>query len=772
MKMLTVSPLLSIARIGLWMLLVLLGLSPQTLFARESGGVESIRIQGNQRIEADTVKSYLKIDRGQPFDAEKIRASIKALYDTGFFKDVVLDRDRNDLVVRVDENPMVAEIKFEGHDAFTQEDLEKMVQIKARSIYNRAKTEKDLSALRQAYRVKGLFLAKIDLLIKPLDNNQVNLVYRITEGEKSKVQEVRIIGNQQIGKSQLTKKLMIQPSGFFSWITEDDTYDREKLLFDQTQLRDHYLNQGYARVQVNSSVAEMTPDRRAFIVTHSVQEGDRFKFGTTEITGDFVELPLQELYKELGFKTGDWYSREELRNSIEKLSNRVGDFGYALLDVRPDLTIHDDSKTVDVKLTIQTGRRVYVNRIEIAGNTRTRDEVIRREMRLSEGERFSSSRIRKSKERLEGLNFFERVEITTPPAADGEDRVDVQIKVDEKATGAFTIGAGYSTVDQVMGSASISQNNFLGKGQRVALSFDLSAHSSNFNLGFTEPYFLGRNMSAGFDLFNRKTNYLSTAAYKQENLGGDLRFGFPLNDHLTDTVTYSLTHVEIYDVADSASLIIKDQAAQSPYLQSMVSNSLYWSNLNDRFLPSDGRSHRLTTDVSGLGGDVRLARLVTDNNLYHTLIGKGDLVGHLRGRSGFVEGLDKDVPIFERFFLGGPQSVRGFKPGGIGSRTDAGDALGGTYFGQINSELIFPFLGLGDKGVRGMTFLDAGLLGETQRLGGGIGYTESPSPRVSTGFGLFWVSPFGPLRFEFGFPVVKEGIDRTRLFDFSIGTTM
>ncbi|MBF0426709.1 MAG: outer membrane protein assembly factor BamA, partial [Magnetococcales bacterium] len=606
----------------LWVVLAFLSFLPQPLLARDlSGvidesirpardategrgarsstpnGVESIRVQGNQRIEADTIKSYLKIDRGQPFDAERVRASIKALYDTGFFKDVALDRDRNDLIVRVEENPMVAEVKFEGYDAFTQEELEKMVQVKARAIYNRAKTEKDLSALRQAYRVKGLFLAKIDLLIKPLDNNQVNLVYRITEGEKSKVREVRVVGNRQISTSQLTKKLMIQPTGGFSWMLEDDTYDREKLLYDQTQVRDYYLNQGYARVQVNSSVAEMTPDRRAFVVTHSVQEGERYKFGTTEITGDFVELPLSELYKEMGYKSGDWYSREELRNSMERLSNRVGDFGYANLDVRPDLNIHDDTKTVDVKLTVQTGRRVYVNRIDIAGNTRSRDEVIRREMRITEGERFSATRIRKSKERLETLNFFEKVEITTPSAPEGEDRVDVQVKVEEKATGAFTIGAGYSTVDQVMGSASVSQNNFLGKGQRVVLSFDLSAHSSNFNFGFTEPYFMGRNVSAGFDLFNRKTNYLSTAAYKQETMGGDIRFGFPLTDRLTDTVTYSLTHVQIYDLADTASLIIKDQASHSPYLQSTISDSLFWSNLNDRFLPSEGHSHRLTGDI-------------------------------------------------------------------------------------------------------------------------------------------------------------------------------
>ncbi|MBF0135001.1 MAG: outer membrane protein assembly factor BamA [Magnetococcus sp. DMHC-1] len=766
---------LSANRTGLWLTLLvtlLLFSLPGPLLARESGTVDHIRVQGNQRIEADTVKSYLKVDRGQPFDQDAIRQSLKALYDTGFFKDVALDREGNDLVVRVEENPLIAEIKFEGNDTFSQEELEKMVRLKARSIYNRAKTEKDLAALRQAFRVKGLFLAKIDLLIKPLDNNQINLIYRINEGEKSKVQEVRIIGNQKVGKSQLMKKLMIQPSGWLSWLTEDDTYDREKLLFDQTQLRDFYLNQGYARVQVDSSVAEMTPDRRAFIVTHSIHEGDRFKFGTTEIKGDFVELPLQDLYKELGFKTGDWYSREELRNSIEKLTDRVGDFGYAMLDIQPELDIHDDTKSVDVKLNIQKGRRVYVNRIEVAGNTRTRDEVIRREMRVVEGERFSASRIRKSKSRLEGLNFFEKVEITTPPSADGEDRVDVQIKVEEKATGAFTVGAGYSTVDQVVGSASISQNNFLGKGQRVVLSFNLSANSSDFNLGFTEPYFMGRNMSAGFDLFNRQSNRLATSAYQQSTLGGALRFGFPLNEQLTDIVTYSIANTEITDVNSAASLIIKEQAARSPYLQSMVSNSLIWNNLNDRFLPSEGRSHRLTSDLSGLGGDVYFLRLLTDNNMYHALIGKNDLVGHIRGRSGFVKGLDEDVPIFERYFLGGPNSVRGFKPGGLGPRSTDQEALGGTYFGQINTELIFPFLGLGDKGVRGVTFVDAGLLGDLESLGSGSNAVESGTPRVSTGFGILWSSPFGPLRFEFGFPVKKEGFDRTRTFDFSIGTVL
>ncbi|MEO5331289.1 MAG: outer membrane protein assembly factor BamA [Magnetococcus sp. YQC-5] len=731
--------------------------------------IDAIRVEGAKRIEAETVKSHLTLTPGRPMDPAAIRTSIKALYDTGFFKDVAIEKQGSMLLVRVVENPTVSKVSFEGNDAYSTEELEKLVHIKTQSLYNRSTTERDLAALRQAFRMKGFFLAKIDMVVKPQEQNLVDVVFQIVEGEKSRVQKVRIIGNRALPESKLTKKMMIQPSGWFSWFTEDDAYDRDKMLFDQSLLRNYYLDEGYARVQVDSSVAEMTPDRRAFIVTHSVHEGERYHFGPIDVKGDFNELPKSKLLDELRTRQGEWYSRDLLRQSIERLTDLIGDFGYAFLDIRPNITFDDDAKTVAITYEVAKGRRVYVNRIEVVGNTRTRDNVVRREVLLSEGDRFSSSNMRTSKRNITDLNFFENIEITTP-AAGNPDLVDVRIKVTEKPTGTFTVGAGYSSTDSFIGTASVSQNNFLGRGQRLVLSSALTGHSTNFDFSFTEPYFLDKNLSAGFDLFARNANQTRIASYTEQTFGGALRLGFPISKNLRNNISYNLSQVDITTIGAVTSRTVQAQANASPYWRSMISDSLVWNDLNNPMFPTQGRSHRLTTDLAGLGGDVKFARMLVDNQYFHPFSDDENWVGHLRGRFGIMDGLDKDVPIFERFYLGGGQSVRGFKPGGIGPRTlIEDDAYGGLHFEQFNAELFFPILGLADKGLRGVTFMDVGYLGDW-RLPSDV--RESGRVRVATGIGVHWNSPFGPLRFSLSTPLMKEDFDQTRTFDFSMGTSL
>ncbi|MBF0126725.1 MAG: outer membrane protein assembly factor BamA [Magnetococcales bacterium] len=733
------------------------------------GVIESIRVEGAKRIEADTVKSHVTLMPGQPVDQEGVRKSIKALYDTGFFKDVAIELQGGALLVRVVENPTVNKVTFEGNDALTSEELEKLVHIKAQSLFNRTTTERDLSALRQAFRIKGFFLAKIDMDVKAQDQNLVDVLFRIEEGEKSKVHKVRIIGNKELPEKKLTRKLLIQPSGMFSWFTEDDAYDRDKLLFDQSQLRNVYLDEGFARVHVESSVAEMTPDRKAFVVTHAVHEGARYRFGDIDVKGDFDELPKEKLLSELRVNKGEWYSRDLMRQSIERLTDLIGDFGYAFLDIRPQTNIDDDAKTVSVAFEVVKGRRVYVNRIEVVGNSRTRDNVVRREVVLSEGDRFSSSQMRRSKKNIGDLNFFENVEITTPTTGN-PDQVDVQIKVVEKPTGTFTVGAGYSSTDSFIGTASVSQNNFLGRGQRLVLSSALTGNSTNFDFSFTEPYFMDKNLSAGFDLFARESDRRDIASYTESSYGGALRLGFPISKNLKNSISYNIAEVDIKTEGVLTSRALQAQADESPYLRSMVSNTLLWNDLNNALLPTQGKSFRLTTDFAGLGGDVTFARLLVDNQIYRPFTSDEEWVGHLRGRFGVMDGLSKDVPIFERFNLGGGQSVRGFKPGGIGPRTiQEDDAYGGVHFEQINAELFFPFLGLTDKGVRGITFLDVGYLGDWSVPSD---IRESGGVRVAAGVGVYWNSPFGPLRVTFTTPLVKEEFDKTRIFDFSMGTSL
>ncbi|MBF0622047.1 MAG: outer membrane protein assembly factor BamA [Magnetococcales bacterium] len=756
------------------MLFLLVGFAVLTVLPpryAQAETVRSIKVEGSQRIEPETVFSYLALKKGDTLSRSALRKSIRALYGTGFFRDISLEMvDDGVLVVRVIENAMINQVSFEGTEAFSDEELNKIVQQRSYSIYNRAKSEQDLLALQQAYRIKGLFLADINMMIQPLDQNRIDLVYRVREGERSRVRQVNVVGNSELDDDTLLEDLTIQPTGWFSFFSEDDVYDRDKLMFDQSQIRNNYLDNGYVRVKVLTSVAELTPDRESFIITHTVNEGERYRIGSVEIQTDFDELPESELRKEIEVTSGEWYDRRTIRNSIQNLRAKVGDYGYAQLRIQPNSQIDDDKKVVNLTFQIAKGRRVYVDRIEISGNSRTRDEVIRREIRLMEGDRFSVSKLRRSKTNLERLSFFEKVEILTPPSPEGEDRVNLHVNVSEQPTGSFTIGAGFSTTEKMIGTASVSQNNFLGRGQRLSLSMALSARTTHFDISFTEPFFMGRRIGVGFDLFNKEIDESSTSSFEQSIYGTALRVSFPLSDYLKDTISYRFTNVDITDVGTNPSLVIQEQAARSPYNQSMISNTIRWSNLDDPFLPTKGRIHRLTTDFSGIGGDVHFLRLLTEHSFYHTLIGKDDLVGHIRGRFGVVEGLSEDVPIFERFHLGGPRSLRGFSNGGVGPRTLEGDAFGGTHLEQINAELIFPFFGLGEKGVRGLAFLDMGMLGDFDTIGSGV--RQEDSLRMSTGFGVHWNSPFGPLRFTLGFPLSKEDYDKTRSFEFSIGTAL
>lgn len=754
--------------------LLVMGLVPPVAQAAPRGEtIDAIRVTGLVRLEAETVKSYLSVREGDSFNTDNVRESLKSLYQTGLFKDVEMEREGDALVVRVVENPMVSEVRFEGSDALSEDDLKEMTKLKVRDIYHRARAEKDLAMLRQAYRIKGLFLAKVDMEVQPQDENRVALVYRIDEGEKSKVRAVRVVGNEGIAEKDLIKKLMTQPSGWLSWFTDDDIYDREKLLFDQEQVRNHYLDNGYARAQVDTSVAELTPDRRAFVITHTVREGALYNFGEIKITGDFNELAQEELEKSLQVAQGQLYSREGVRKSIEKLTDQIGDFGYAFLDIRPKTVIDDQGKLVHITFDVTKGQRVYVNRIEVTGNSRTRDEVVRREVLFAEGDRFSSTRMRESKQRLTNLDFFEKVEITQP-LSEVADRMDVKINVEEKPTGTFTVGAGYSSTEKIMGTASISQNNFLGRGQRMKLSFALSANTDEYDISFTEPYFMGENISAGFDLFSIQSDQTDMSAYWKDTKGASFSLGFSLAPKLRDSLTYSLAKIKLTiddDNTDDVSARITAEAEDSPYVQSMISNTLTWNNIDNRMLPTEGRSHRLSTDFAGLGGDVHFVRLLTDHSLYRKLEMGKDWVGHLRGRAGIIQGLGEDVPIYERWFLGGSKSVRGFDSGGIGPRLYEGDdAYGGTYFGQVNMEVLFPFLGLADKGVRGFTFMDVGYVGSLDNPGSEV--RESTTPSVGVGVGVNWNSPFGPLNFSLGVPILKEDFDKTQMFDFSIGTTM
>lgn len=730
------------------------------------GTIENIRVEGVHRIPADTVLNDITLSPGDAFDAKAIQKSIKALYDTGNFKDVTFEREGNTLVILVTENSMVDQVIFEGNKAIDDSELSKVVKLQTDNTFTKAQTDQDIAAIQQTYRVKGLFLAKVDLQIKPMAKNRVNLVYKISEGDKSKVREVRIVGNKELSDKTLMKGLLIKPSNWLSWYTDEDTYDSEKLKYDQAQLKNIYMDMGYVQNSVDSSVAELTADRSAFIVTHTVREGPRFRLGKVTLSGDFNELPESELYDELHVEEGEWYSRVKLKEAITRLNDRVGDFGYAFLKIVAKADIREDEKIVNVMFVIEKGRRVYVNRVEISGNTRTRDEVIRREVTMVEGNLFSASNLRKTRGRIGSLGFFENVDITTPLSSDPE-KVNIKVAIEEKPTGSFTLGAGYSSAEAFMGTASVSQNNFLGKGQKLAFSFALSSNTTEYNIAFTEPYFMGKNMSAGIDLFNRKSSPTSANSYETKTTGAGLRLGFPISNNLRNTVSYRIASVDVNNTGNSYSRLIQAQADNSPYTQSMISNSLVWNNVDSALMPTGGRIHKLTLDLSGLGGDVKFARATTEHQFYKALSKSKDWVGLLKARAGYSSGImGEELPIFERFQLGGATTIRGFKRGGLGPRTSLDEAYGGVIYETLSAELLFPIYGLTEKGVRGFIFADAANLHDNNLP---TDVTDDASIRVSAGFGVNWNSPFGPLKVIIGIPVQKGERDQTRLFDFSMG---
>ncbi|MBF0195847.1 MAG: outer membrane protein assembly factor BamA [Magnetococcales bacterium] len=728
--------------------------------------ISSIRVEGAQRIDTDTVLSYIELSEGDEFSIRSIRSSVKALYETGYFKDISFNREEDVLVVVVQENPIVNKITFKGNKNIDDSDLENIIKSIPNTVYTRSRTKQDLSLMQQAYRSKGMFLAKIDIEVKETKNNQVDLVFKIKEGEKSTVREIRIVGNENLSDKELIDGLMIQETDWLSWYTDDNTYEQEKLLFDQSQIKNKYLDAGYINISVDSSIAELTPDRSAFIITHTVREGKRYRIGDIKLTGDFDELPLEELNKEFTIAKGDWYSRQKLKVSINKLNDRIGDFGYAFLKINVATAADDSTQTVNLKFSINKGRRVYVNRIKISGNTRTRDEVIRRKVSMVEGDIFSASNLRKTRARINALNYFKNLKVTNPLSSD-PDKVDINIEVEEKPTGAFTVGAGYSSSEGILATASVSQNNFLGRGQKLAFSFSISSDTQNYNVSFTEPYFLGKNLSAGFDLFKRTTEPTSSSSYETDSIGVGARLGFPISHNLYNTVSYRISKVDVNNTGTSFSRLIQAQADSSPYLQSMISNALSWNNVDNNLTPTNGRIHKLFTDLSGLGGDVKFARVVTEHQLYWPLTENSKWVGHLTGRVGYTQGiLDEELPIYERFQLGGSGSIRGFKRGGLGPRTNLDEAYGGTMYELANAEIIFPLYGLSDSGVSGFIFTDAANLHDSD-LPSDV--TDDESIRASIGAGISWNSPFGPLKMIWATPLIEGKNDDTRIFDFSMG---
>ncbi len=732
-----------------------------------AGTIAAVQIQGNVRAEPETIRSYLQLKAGQPYDAAAADRSLKALFGTGLFSDVVIDMQGSTLVVKVTENPIINRVAFEGNSKIDDDKLRDEVQSRARQVFTRARVQSDVERILTIYRRGGRYNASVEPKIINLEQGRVDLVFEINEGDVTGIKRITFVGNEAFSDGTLRGKIRTSESAWWRFLSSDDRFDPDRLNLDRELLRKFYLSEGYADFRVVSAVAELSPNRDGFFLTFTINEGERYKFGEVDVSSRFQGLDVDVLKTFLPMSEGDWYDATDVEKTIATLTDVVGALGYAFVEVRPNIRRNKDIKTVDVTFEVQEGPRVYVERINISGNTRTLDKVIRREFRLAEGDAFSSAKVRRSQERLRALGFFEKVDVSAAPGS-APDKTNLEVQVVEQSTGDISFGAGYSSTAGIVGDISIKERNLLGKGQEVRLGLSLGTLSTNIEFSFTEPYFLDRDMVAGIDIFRTSNDRQAVANYSDASLGFALRSGWAYSEHTRQVVRYTLRQTNIYNVQPWASPVVQAQAGYATV--SEVSETIAWDTRDTRLNTTKGWLLRNTIAIAGAIGTEQYARTTADAVYFRSLF--EDIVISVGGSVGVVLPYNNtNIRLNNLFFLGG-DNLRGFAVAGVGPR-DAGtaDALGGQYFYTTTAELSFPLYGIPKElGLLGKVFVDTGSLWGNQAEGFGASVLDSQLMRVGTGFGIQWISPFGPIRVDYTFPVVQEVWDKTQNFRFSFGT--
>ncbi|HZU88299.1 MAG TPA: outer membrane protein assembly factor BamA, partial [Stellaceae bacterium] len=677
-----------------------------------SGRVSDIKIEGTQRIEPETVLSYLLIKPGDPWSEELVDKSLKALFATGLFADVKLDRVGNTLVVHVVENPIINRIAFEGNHKLSDKELNAEIQERPRQVYTRTRVQSDVRRILDLYRRHGRFAASVDPKVIQLSENRVDLIFEINEGEYTGVLGINFVGNYHYSDGTLRGVIATKETRWYRFFTTVDTYDPDRLALDKELLRQFYLSNGYADFRVVSAVAELTPSGKGFIITYTVDEGPRYRFGKIAVNIKLKGLPQAAVLPLLQVHSGEWYDASAVERSITALTNALGDRGYAFVQITPDITRHRKTLTVDVTFNVQQGPRVYVQRIDITGNVRTLDKVIRREMLLVEGDPFNEAKLRRSEERIKNLGFFKKVTVAHQPGSDPDQTV-VTVNVEEQSTGELSLGAGFSTTDGPLVDVNIRERNFLGRGQDVRIGTVLSFRSQQVDLSYTEPYFLDRNLAAGFDLFEIKTSPTAsffsgiTPPYQQFSYGGAVRAGYQITDHLRQTLKYTARSDDITNIQSNASLFIALQSGT--HYTSEIGQVLLYDRRDDRLNPTSGYYASIGNDFAGAGFGVRYVRNKVTAGYYYSVFPQWVL--SITGEAGDIFGWGgQKVLLQDRFFVGG-DNLRGFQDAGIGPRdTITNDALGGNkyYIGSVALGVPLPVPK--ELGLSGSIFTDFGSL--------------------------------------------------------------
>lgn len=742
--------------------------------AAAGGLVTSIKVEGNQRIEAGTIRSYMLVQPGQPFDPAEMDRSLKTLYATGLFSDVSLRREGDVLVVKVAENPIVNRIAFEGNRKVTDDSLRPEMQLRPRAVFTPALAEADRKRILDIYAKRGRYAATVVPKIIKLPENRVDVVFEINEGASTFVSRIAFVGNKAFSESTLTDVIGSREEAWWRILSSSDSYDPERVNVDKELLRRFYLSKGYIDFDVVSANAELAPDRSAFFLTFTLHEGQRYRIGKVTVNASLKNLDPKALLKLVELQTGDWYNGDAVERSDKALTQAVQDRGYAFVDVKPKINRDETKHTVDLAFDIGEGPRVYIERININGNQRTMDKVVRRELRVAEGDPFNATLLRQSRQRIVDLDFFNGVRVQPVPGS-APDKTVVNIDVNEKATGELSLGGGYSTDIGPLVSAGLRERNLVGSGIDGSINALLAQKQSQVRLSMTDPYFLDRNLVAGFDLFRIQSNLQDVSNYSQRSIGATFRLGYEFTQHVRQLWTYSVINRDIYNIQPGASLYITDSKGST--LLSQLGQTLTIDYRDSKLDPHSGWLVRLGTDFAGLGGDAKFLRTKVDAAYYlplDRLMDSEDWTLVFQGGAGRLFPLfGAHEKILDRFFLGG-DNLRGFETGGAGPHAiPSGDSLGGRFIWTQTTELRFPLPVSKDLGLSGRAFVDVGSLSGVTALSSGTGstaITNDASPRVGAGVGISWKTPFGLLNVDLAVPVIKHAYDKSQLIRFGFGT--
>ena len=723
------------------------------LFKREK--VAKVLITGNKRIEGDAIKKIIKTKPGEVYLAKSLSQDLKAVYSMGYFEDIRIEAEESPqgkvIIFKIKEKPTIRIIRFKGNKVYKDDEIKENLSIRTGSILNIFKVRSNIKRIEELYKEKSYHNVKVTYTIHQLENNQSDLEFVIQEGEEVLIRHIIFEGNNAYTDKKLKKMMKVSEKGFFSWMTSSGDLNREDLEQDIAKLSAFYYNNGYIQTRVGEPQIEYQGDW--IDITIKIDEGPRFKVSKVDITGDLI-LPEEELKKKLKITKETYYNREIVRNDVLVLTDLYSDEGYAYAEVSPRIDKNFDELIVNIIYVVAKRNQVYFENIIIGGNTKTRDKVIRRELMVYEQELFSGKGVKRSVRNLYRLDYFEDIKVNTDKGS-ADDKMILEIDVTEKPTGTFSFGAGYSSVEKVFGMVSMSQNNFLGRGQILSIDAELGGTTTLYRLNFTEPWLFDIPLSAKFDLYDWETDYDS---YDRDSKGGGVRFSYPVYDFLRATIGYNYEVSDIGNIDEEASESIKELEGEN--ITSSITTSLIYDSRNRRFNPTEGSRHSISVEYAGIGGDVAFTKYLGETGWYIPVF--WDLVTFLHGEIGYVqENSGGILPDYERFYLGGINSLRGYDWRDIYVLDENGDEIGGDKFVQFNVELLFPLLK--KEGLVGLFFFDTGNV-----------YNDRDSVdlgdlRQTAGFGFRWYSPMGPIRLERGYVIDGEGSGGQ--WEFGMGTS-